>query len=180
MDERISELLDTIRVRRDGFEIKRGEVDLKALLTETASGFNPQVKSKEQSFVLCLPPSLPIVWGDKKRINQVVQNLLSNAMKFTPAGGSITLRAEDEGDNLKVEVEDTGPGVPPEDQERLFEPYFRLKEHSRLPGVGLGLYLSRRLVELHGGRMEIKSKVGRGTNFSFFLPKGGGDESTFD
>jgi signal transduction histidine kinase len=180
MDGRISELLDTIRVKKDGFEIKRGEVDLKALLTEVTSSFEPQAKSKEQSFILKLSPSLPIVGGDRKRIRQVVQNLLSNATKFTPVGGRITLRAENEGDNIKVEVEDTGPGIPPQAKERLFEPYFRLKEHSHFPGVGLGLYLSRRLVELHGGKMEVKSELGKGSTFSFSLPKGGGDENTSD
>jgi signal transduction histidine kinase len=180
MDGRISELLDTIRVKRGDFEIKRGEVDLKALLMENTSLFEPQAKSKKQSFMLCLPPSLPTVWVDKKRINQVVQNLLSNAIKFTPSGGSITLRAENKGDSIEVEVEDTGPGIPPEEQKRLFEPYFRLKEHSHLPGMGLGLCLSQRLVELHGGKIEVKGEVGKGSTFSFSLPKGGENESAFD
>jgi|GEM_PF-1408902 len=180
MDGRISELLDTIRVRRQGFEINQGEVDLKALLKGVASSFESQIRNKEQSFTLKLPPSLPIAWGDRKKIRQVVQNLLSNATKFTPAGGRITLRAGNEGDNIEVEVEDTGPGIPPEAKERLFEPYFRLKEHSRFPGVGLGLYLSRRLVELHGGKMGVKSELGKGSTFSFSLPKGGGDEDTSD
>ncbi len=180
MDGRISELLDTIKVKRDEFEIKQGEVDLKALLTEATSSFEPQTGAKEQLFMLELPPSLPMVWGDRKRIRQVVQNLLSNAVKFTPAGGRITLRAGNTGDKVRVEVEDNGPGIPPEAKERLFEPYFRLKEHDHLPGVGLGLCLSQRLVELHGGKIEVKSEVGKGSTFSFFLPKGGGDENTFD
>ncbi len=181
MDRRISELLDSIRVRKKGFEIHRTALDLRSLLKEVGSHFRLPAQDKRQSLVLDLPPSLPAVWGDRARIKQVVQNLLSNAVKFCPPGGRIVLKAKDEGDTIKVKVENTGGiGIPREVKERLFEPYFRLNEHEHVPGVGLGLYLSRRLVELHGGKMEVEGESGKVTTFSFFLPKGVEDEGTSD
>jgi len=100
-----------------------------------------------------------------------VLNLLNNAFKFTPAGGKITLRAKQEDGNLVVEVKDTGPGIAEEDQQRIFEPYQRKEsDRERLSGLGLGLALCKTLVELHRGRIWIKSRAGRGSTFGFSLP----------
>jgi signal transduction histidine kinase len=104
-------------------------------------------------------------------------NLLNNAFKFTPSGGQITLEARQDGANLVVEVRDTGPGISDEDQMRLFSPYFRrVEDRERLSGLGLGLALSKKLVELHGGKIWVKSKKGEGSTFSFSIPLVSGNE----
>ena len=98
-------------------------------------------------------------------------NLLSNAIKFTPQGGEITIRARKEKTNLVVEVQDTGPGIPKEEQMKLFQPYSRISaDRHRLPGLGLGLAITKQLVELQGGTIWLDSKQEKGSTFAFCLP----------
>ena len=107
-------------------------------------------------------------------MRQVVFNLLSNAVKFTPAGGSVVVATARVDGEVQVSVADTGPGIAPEDQERIFEEFQQTDVGVRQrEGTGLGLALSRRLVELHGGRIWVESEPGRGSRFVFTLPLGG-------
>ena len=109
--------------------------------------------------------------GDERRLRQVVFNLLSNAVKFTPSGGSITVAAARVADVVQVSVSDTGPGIAPEDQERIFEEFQQTDVGvQQREGTGLGLALSRRLVELHGGKLWVESELGHGSRFVFTLP----------
>jgi signal transduction histidine kinase len=170
MDERVSELLDTAKMESKGFELKLEELNLKLILEDCVAKVSPQAQIKHQLLELKLPPSLSEVIGDKLRISQVVLNLLSNAVKFTPKGGSIILRAREGEASLTVEVEDNGPGIPRQEIKNLFRPYYRVKGHEDIRGVGLGLSLVKRLVELHRGKVEVKSKLGKGSKFSFSLP----------
>jgi signal transduction histidine kinase len=118
-----------------------------------------------------LPSSLPVILADDKRIKQVILNLINNALKFTPSGGQITLRAKSDSKNLLVEVQDTGRGVNKEDQSLLFNPYHQIEDgRFRYGGMGLGLALSKNLVELHGGKIWMKSQKGKGSTFSFSIP----------
>ena len=104
-------------------------------------------------------------------MRQVVLNLLNNAFKFTPSGGSITVKAEKDNTSLVVTLQDPGRGISKEEQERLFEPYQQLEaERTRLSGLGLGLSLSKKLVELHGGQIWVQSEKGKGSTFSFSIP----------
>jgi signal transduction histidine kinase len=117
------------------------------------------------------PDSISTVQAATGRLRQGVLNILNNACKFTPPGGKIFFRTKEEGDILITDIEDTGPGISEEDQERLFDPYFRkVGDRERLSGLGLGLALAKRLVELHGGEMRMQSKKGKGSIFSFSLP----------
>ena len=120
-----------------------------------------------------------MIEADELRFKQVVLNLLSNAVKFTPDGGSVAVRAHREETDLVVTVTDTGIGVPPEDQERIFESF---QQGGRGPpkdeGTGLGLTLSRRIVELFGGRMWLDSTVGAGSTFGFSIPVSTASPST--
>ena len=123
---------------------------------------------------LALDPSVDLVVGDERRIRQVVFNLLSNAVKFTPSGGRVDVSAMKENSDVRIAVADTGPGIAPDDQARIFEEFQQAKATNgeRPEGTGLGLALSKSLVELHGGRIWVESAPGKGSTFSFTIPVG--------
>ncbi|MCX6000567.1 MAG: PAS domain-containing sensor histidine kinase [Chloroflexi bacterium] len=171
LNRRIDELLDVARGELGMLEIKRNPVDPEGLLHEVADDMVPLAAAQQQSFSIDLPSSLPAIDGDDERLRHVVINLLSNAFKYTPPGGTIALRAREEGTNLLVEIEDTGPGIPEEEIPQLFNPYHRVEsERRRYGGLGIGLALSKALVELHGGRIWVQSVVGKGSTFAFTIP----------
>ena len=171
LNSRIDELLDLARGEMGMLKLKIEPVDVLALLREVMDDVATVASNQGQSLVSRLPHSLPLISADRTRLKQIVLNLLNNAFKFTPHGGRITLRAKEDDGNLTVEVKDTGPGISKEEQERLFEPYHRIEhDRERLSGLGLGLALCKTLVELHGGRIWVKSGVGKGSTFGFSLP----------
>jgi len=121
--------------------------------------------------VLELDPAAELVEGDERRIRQVIFNLLSNAVKFTPPGGRVELKSAPLDGEVLVSVTDTGPGIAAEDQERIFEEFQQTEAGAgQREGTGLGLALSKRLVELHGGRIWVDSEPGEGSAFVFTLP----------
>jgi signal transduction histidine kinase len=129
------------------------------------------ISGNGQSLNLALASSLPLVWADEERLQQVVLNLLINASKFTPEGGKITMKAKQKNSALVVEIQDTGPGIPEEEQQRLFQPYHRqLSDREHLSGLGLGLALCKYLVELHDGQIWVESEAGKGSTFGFSMP----------
>lgn len=173
LNDRVDELLDLTRGDVGILELKPKPMNLLPLLREVADEVAPVALSRKQLLVLELPSSLPAVWADEGRIWQVVFNLLNNACKFTPEGGKITLRAREKDVSLVVDVQDTGPGITEEGKQQLFQPYWhrhRATEQRQLSGLGLGLALSRMLVERHGGHIWVESQVGKGSTFSFSLP----------
>src|SRR5262249_26104614 len=112
-----------------------------------------------------------VIRADERKVKQVVLNLLSNAIKFTPEGGRIGVRAAMNEELVEVSVDDTGVGIAPEDQDKVFEEFRQVgTADKKVEGTGLGLALSRKFVELHGGRIWVKSDVGRGSTFTFTLP----------
>jgi PAS domain S-box-containing protein len=171
MNSRIDELLDLARGEIGMLQIKVETLDTSQLLREVAEYVSPVASSRGQSLILELPDSLPLVRADNVRLRQIVLNLLNNASNYTPEGGRITLRAGRKDANLIVEVEDNGPGIAEEEQQHMFEPYHRMEvAGERLSGLGLGLTLCKTLVDLHGGQIWVKSRVGEGSTFSFSLP----------
>ncbi|UCH43356.1 MAG: PAS domain-containing sensor histidine kinase [Dehalococcoidales bacterium] len=178
LSKRIDGLLDLAKVEIGILQLNTKMVDVQQLLRRVANDMTAMVSRNGQSMVLELPPSLPVILADEERLQQVLLNLLVNASKFTQEGGIITLKAEDNGTELIVEVHDTGPGIPEEQQARLFQPYYRyLSDREQLHGLGLGLVLSKLFVELHGGRIWVISKVGEGSTFGFALPIGATDQA---
>jgi signal transduction histidine kinase len=171
LNNRIDELLDLARGEIGMLHLNPQPVEPLRLLSVIANYMAPVASSHSQTLTLDLPPSLPLVWADEGRLRQIVLNLLSNAAKFTPEGGKITLRARETGANLVIEVQDSGHGISKEEQQQLFEPYHRLeRDRERLSGLGLGLALCKTLVELHGGRIWVESSVGQGSTFIFSVP----------
>ena len=170
MEGRLTELLDLGRLRAHTFQLQLDSVDVLPILEATASEFIPMMQKRDQTLLVELPNSLHDVAADSRRVEQIVSNLLSNAMKFTPQGGRIILRAKTIAGFVCIEVEDNGPGIAKEAQERLFKPYQRLEQSRRVAGAGLGLAIAKQLVDAHGGSMSINSELGRGSIFSFTLP----------
>ncbi|HJX11989.1 MAG TPA: HAMP domain-containing sensor histidine kinase [Dehalococcoidales bacterium] len=172
LETRLAELLDIVKTGSGKLQLQPEPVDMKSLIQGTGVQVSPLLRAKKQNLSIDLPPSLPIIHGDGQRLEQVVLNLLTNAAKFTPEGGNISLKVHREEDGLVVAVKDDGIGIPREEQSRLFKPYSRLSaDRQRHPGLGLGLALAKQIVELHGGKIWVDSEPGKGSTFSFFLPR---------
>ena len=175
---RLSELLDMAKMESLGFKLTLELLDMRPLLQNIASELLPVANEKGQSLTLDIPPSVPMVKADSQRLEQVLLNLLTNAIKFTGEGGKIQLRLRRKSAELVVEVKDNGSGITEEEQARIFTPYYRIEtDRQRFPGLGLGLALSKQLVELHKGRMWVESALGKGSTFAFSLPVGEEKES---
>jgi len=173
---RLEELLDLARLSRGTFILKPQLLDTKDFIEKVALRFEIVVKQREQYLVLDLPESLPKIKTDPSRLEQVLTCFLANASKFSPEGRDITLRARAEGGELVVEIEDQGVGISPDEQARLFKPYHRVEQdRQRFPGLGLGLAVSKQIVEAHGGKIWLSSELGRGSIFSFSLPLRSGE-----
>ncbi len=167
----VNDLLDLSRVEAGRMEIHPEPCDVAALLEETLALFRTQTQNGRVSLVLEMASPLSHLLADRVRVQQVLHNLLSNAFKFTPEGGLIAVTAKQVGLQLEVAVRDTGVGIPPEDQQRIFEAYEQAgSKEGQQKGVGLGLAIAKRLVELHGGRIWVESVPGQGSTFTFRLP----------
>lgn len=151
---------------------------LPVLLREAVERYQQAAVTKGQRLSCEVSEDLPAVRGDYEKISLILSNLLSNATKFTPAGGSIRVWARAEGDEVVVAVEDTGPGIPREEWERIFEPFYQVEDSLRREhgGMGLGLSIARELVRLHRGRIWVESEVGKGSTFYFALPRADREE----
>lgn len=171
LNERIGELLDLARGEVGMLQLELKPVDPLQMLNAIFKDMSPVISMNKQTLLSELPDSLPLITADEDRLRQVVLNLLDNATKFTPDGGTITLLSKETKGFLVMSVRDTGRGITLEEQKRLFQPYHRLEsDRERLSGLGLGLVLSKTFVELHGGQMWLDSERGKGSTFSFSIP----------
>ena len=171
LNRRIGELLDLARGEIGMLRLNPKRVDMLRLLQHLGSEMSTVASSNGQLLKVELPETISQPWADSDRLRQITQNLLVNATKFTPEGGTITLRAKEENGSIIVEVQDTGYGIPEEEQRRLFRPYHRqTSDREHLSGLGLGLALCKNLVQLHGGRIWVRSQEGKGSTFSFSIP----------
>lgn len=171
LNQTVGQLFDLEKGQVGLLELNCSSIDAGKLITETADYARPEALANEQIFLVEVPQGLGRVWADPTRLGQVLMNLLNNAFKYTPRGGQIKLNASIEEDVLAVKVKDNGLGIAAEDQEDVFLPYRRLtKNGARHGGLGLGLALSKRLVELHGGTINLESREGSGSTFTVRLP----------
>lgn len=169
----LRDLLDLAKYSRGGFTLEKRRVDVKELIVTVAGRFEPEARKKSQQIMIEVPDSLPEIEADGPRLEQVLINLLSNASKFSGVADPIFLRALTRRSELVIEVEDRGIGMTEEEQRKLFRPYHRVRQdQQRFPGLGLGLSISKQIVESHGGRMWLRSEQGKGSTFSFSLPLG--------
>ena len=166
----VDDLLDLSRIVHGKFTLRFETLDLRDAVRTAVETYEEAAALKRLTFTASLPATAMPMWGDGARLQQVTGNLISNALKFTPSGGTIRLRLRAEGDRAVLEVEDTGEGIAPADLPVIFEA-FRQGTQSRAGGLGIGLDLVRRLTELHGGRVRVTSEgSGRGACFRVELP----------
>jgi signal transduction histidine kinase len=172
LQELINDLLDIARLEAGKLELQRSPLDLEGLIQEVSGALRPQIAAKDQQLRLDLAASLPVVTGDPERLTQILLNLASNAHKYTPQGGSITIATRAERAGVRIAVQDTGIGLSPEEQQQLFTKFFRAPHPlvREAGGTGLGLAIARALVELHGGTITVVSTPGQGSTFNVILP----------
>ena len=167
----INDILDLSKVEAGQIELEVAPFSLREALERGVVMVREQATNDGVQIELSAAPDVDIVTGDERRIRQVIFNLLSNAVKFTPAGGAVDVSARQVNGEVRVSVADTGPGIAPEDHERIFDEFQQTETGiEQREGTGLGLALSKRLVELHGGRIWVESELGEGSTFVFALP----------
>jgi len=173
----IDSLLDMSRLESGRFTIQKQRLSMKDIIHETVESFYSLASEKGAVINEDIPAALPEIEADGERVRQVMVNLLSNALKFSNGGGSVTVKGEAKDGELLVQVTDRGIGIPKEAMPHLFERFYRAKDSMARGGAGLGLYISEQIIEAHGGRIWAESKVGKGSTFSFTLPlnQAGGD-----
>jgi signal transduction histidine kinase len=168
----VSDLSDISRIETGRLRIDFAPVDMEASIREAVNNLSPQMDARKQRMELRLAAGLPRARTDPQRLMQVLTNLLSNACKYTPEGGSVTVCAENQAGAIRVSIQDTGIGISPEEKARLFTQFFRGESASvrDQPGWGLGLHVTKRLVELLGGEIGVESEPGKGSIFWFTQP----------
>jgi two-component system phosphate regulon sensor histidine kinase PhoR len=166
----VDELVDISPVESGRFEIRKERVATKDLLQSVVREFYSVANEKNIVIRENIPRTLPEMEIDGQRLRQVMLNLLGNAIKFSSDGGSVGVRAEVRNGDLLVQVTDRGIGIAEETMPSLFEKFYQAKNPVRVGGLGLGLYISKRIIEAHGGRIWAESVEGAGSTFSFTLP----------
>ncbi|MDZ7309103.1 MAG: cell wall metabolism sensor histidine kinase WalK [candidate division KSB1 bacterium] len=168
----VRELLDLLRLESGRYKLKSEALNLHSLLEHALRPLRLQFEEKGVALEVALPPSLPEVPGDQEKLSWVINNLVSNALRYTPSHGKVTISAARANGEIQVCVADTGRGIPADALEAIFEKFVQVKEPTdATPGsVGLGLAIAKEVVEAHGGRIWVESEVGRGSRFNFTIP----------
>lgn len=170
LNELIEEFLEYSRISAGYLEIEPEKIELNSLIRDVVASLHPQIERKGHHVEVHTEESPFYIYADPMRIRQVLMNILSNAIKYTPDGGHIVIRVRREGNNAVVSVEDNGVGIPPDELPHIFEPYRRVRRRGQSKGTGLGLVIAKTIVEAHGGSIRVESEVGKGTRVTFTLP----------
>jgi signal transduction histidine kinase len=168
-----SDLFDVAKIEAGQAEIQFQPVGLADWLGAAAEGLQAIAVDQEVQVQLTIAPSLvdTAVWGDRDRLQQVLGNLTANALRFSPAGSTLTIEAAPKGNRVRVSVSDQGPGLTPEEQQKVFERFFQGQQVRAHKGAGLGLAIAKSLVEAHGGQIGVESRPGEGATFWFELQR---------
>lgn len=173
--DRLSRMIDNIleasRVQAGALKLEMGDVWIPRIADKVVDYYRRQ--SPKHNFEIAFPPDFPVILADEERIREVLENLVSNAVKYSPDGGTVWVGGWADQDRVYVYVVDQGVGIPEEEQEKIFDRFYRadspLKKKTK--GVGLGLYITKAIVEAHGGKIWVESKPGKGSKFIFWLPR---------
>jgi signal transduction histidine kinase len=170
----INDILDLAKLKAGHVDLKQQPLDLALVMDDTMTLFQPLLEKKEIVCSVDVPDSVPLITADDGKVRQVITNLLSNALKFTPSGGKIRMWARNHTEFIQVSIQDTGIGVPKDSLDAVFERFKQVKgvrEHvGGQKGTGLGLAIAKGIIEAHGGRIWMESEVGKGTTVHFTLP----------
>jgi two-component system phosphate regulon sensor histidine kinase PhoR len=168
----VEDILSLARLESPGMELDLSEVDLPELLHSIMRDWEKRLAAKQLKSHLNFPGNLPPLRADETRLQELIYNLLDNAVKYSKPGGTVFLRAEPAGDSIRISVADKGIGVSPNDLPRIFERFYRADKSrsGEQPGTGLGLSIVKHIAHLHGGRVEAHSEFGKGTTISVLLP----------
>jgi Amt family ammonium transporter len=171
----VNDVLDLSRIEAGRIDLRHEEFAAADAISEVLSVTGPLAEAKNIELHSDVPPTL-LAYGDRTRFKQILYNLLSNAVKFTPAAGKVQVTAETDYGEICFRVSDTGIGIPPEQQAAIFEEFTQVAPATRgvKEGAGLGLTITKRIVELHGGRIWVESTPGKGSRFLFTMPATGG------
>jgi signal transduction histidine kinase len=168
----INEILDLSKIEAGRMELDLAEFDIATTIDSTLSLVRERAQRRGIALRCTVGEQVTTIHADERKVKQVLLNLLSNALKFTPEGGAIDVRASATEDQYEIGVTDTGVGIAPEDLEAVFEEFRQVGSASKkIEGTGLGLAISRKFIELHGGRIWVTSQVGAGSTFAFTLPR---------
>lgn len=172
LERMVGDMLSVAQIEAGSLKLECDDVHLDELFASVDSHYQAQAGEKQLQFECKLPPKLPVIQADRDKLMMAVQNLVGNAMKYTPAGGRVTLNVETGEKQLTVEVADTGLGIAADDQAHLFDKFYRAKDRriAGISGSGLGLALAREVVRLHGGEIAVESQVDQGSRFTIMLP----------
>ncbi len=173
MHRMVLDLLDLARLDAGTADITMSPVNVPALLNAIREKFIPQSQKAGVVVKVNVSANLPSAFGDGDRLAQVFTNLVDNALKFTPEGGAILLSASDENGEMHISVTDTGAGIPAESQAHIFDRFYQAdpsRKGGEKHGAGLGLAIAHDIVQAHGGKINVRSRLGEGTSFDVFLP----------
>lgn len=168
----VADMLSVSEIEAGSFKLRSNDVRLETLFEDIRSEYAAQAREKNLKLSLALPPKLPVIQGDRDKIVLALHNLVGNAMKYTPEGGSVEVKVDVQPDKLQVDVSDTGIGIAAEETELIFEKFYRAKDQrvERITGTGLGLALAREVIRLHGGDITVRSQLNQGSTFTMVLP----------
>jgi len=168
----VNSLLDLSKMEAGMMAFNLEKSDIKPLINKAVSGMEPLAMAKNVSIKMEVPSDLPDVKMDEERILQTLRNLIGNAVKFTPAGGHIMISAKPVEKGMRVSVADTGPGIPKEDLNAIFDKFQQatMLSYSKIKGTGMGLAIVKHIISAHGGKVWVESEIGHGSTFIFSLP----------
>jgi two-component system sensor histidine kinase GlrK len=168
----VNSLLDLSKMEAGVIALNLEKTDILALVNKAVSGMEPLAIAKSLTIIKNVPPDLPQIKMDGEKIIQALRNLIGNAVKFTPEGGHIIISAQTTEKGLRISVADTGPGIPKEDIEAIFDKFQQvaITSYNKIKGTGLGLAIVKHIVNAHGGKVWVESETGTGSGFVFVLP----------
>ena len=178
----IDDLLDITGIESGTLKLVLMDLDVRWEIEDIVRSLENQIYEKQIRVVLNTPPDLPKAKADRLRFSQVVSNLLSNSCKYYPVGATTTITAKEHEEVIQIDISDTGIGMPKDAQASLFAKFFRVDNSStrRVSGTGIGLFITRHLVQAHGGKIWVESEEGKGSTFSFTLPRADVDHTLVD
>ena len=173
LERLVSELLDISELEAGARVMDKGDIRVDQLMEQLRADYEALAESKKLTLQFELPPKMPVLQGDRDKVAGALHNLLGNAMKYTPEGGHVTVRVDDEEGVLRFVFTDTGIGIGPDEQERVYDKFFRSSDErvSTIEGTGLGLAFAHQVAQKHGGDLTLESELNRGSTFTFSMPK---------